>query len=105
MFDLKSMPIAELLALQKAIPAELEARQREEKQNLLNEFRARARSLGMSLEEVVGAPVGRRGRGAKVAAKYVHPQNPSLTWSGRGKRPGWVREWLNAGRSIEELAV
>ncbi len=107
MFDLKSMSLADLLALQKAIPAELEARQREEKLNLLSEFRERARSLGMSLEDVVGTPVGRRSRlsGARVAAKYAHPQNPSLTWSGRGKRPGWVHEWLNSGRSIDELAV
>jgi len=107
MFDLKSMSIADLLALQKAIPAEIEARQREERQNLLNEFRERARSLGMTLEEVVGAPIGRRSRasGSRSTTKYVHPQNPSLTWSGRGKRPGWVREWLDSGRSIDELAV
>lgn len=107
MIDLKSLSVAELLELQKAIPAELEARLRAERQNLLNEFRERARSLGISLEELVG--LGRRTRAntsasGKSAIKYVHPQDPTLTWSGRGKRPRWVHEWLESGRSLEELA-
>ena len=50
--DLKNMSVAELLDLQKAIPAELEARQKEERQKLLNEFRDKAKSLE-ALEDVV----------------------------------------------------
>lgn len=26
-----------------------------------------------------------------------------VTWSGRGQRPAWVRDWLDRGRSIKEI--
>ena len=40
-----------------------------------------------------------------MAAKYRNPDNPALTWSGRGKRPAWVNEALAAGKTLEDLAV
>jgi DNA-binding protein H-NS len=102
--DLKNMSVAELLDLQKAIPAELEVRQKEERQKLLNEFRDKAKALGISLEDLMGASKG-KGRVSKVAAKYIHPANAALTWTGRGKRPRWVSEWLDSGKSLDQLKV
>lgn len=100
--NLKNMSAAELLDLQKAIPAELEARQKEERQKLLNEFRDKAKSLGVSLEELVGGSKA-KGRVAKVAPKYIHPANPSMTWTGRGKRPRWITEWLESGKTLDQI--
>lgn len=101
--NLKNMSVAELLDLQKAIPAELEARQKEERQKLLNEFRDKAKALGISLEDLMGGAGKTKARGGKVPAKYVHPANPALTWTGRGKRPRWVTEWLESGKSMDQL--
>jgi len=102
--DLKSLSLAQLLDLQKAIPAELEARQKGERQKLLNEFREKAKAMGVSLEELMG--VGKvRARKSKAAAKYMHPANPGLAWSGRGKRPRWVNEWVSSGKSLDQLRV
>lgn len=100
--DLKKMSVVELLDLQKAIPAELDARQKEERQKLLNEFRDKAKALGVSLEDLVGGVKG-KARTAKVPAKYIHPANTSLTWTGRGKRPRWINEWLASGKTLEQL--
>jgi len=100
--NLKNMSVAELLDLQKAIPAELEARQKEERLKLLNEFRDKAKSLGISLEDLMGSPKT-KARVAKVAPKYIHPANASLTWTGRGKRPRWVNEWLESGKTLDQL--
>jgi len=102
--DLKNMSVAELLDLQKAIPAELEVRQKDERQKLLNEFRDKAKALGISLEDLMGASKG-KARVSKVAAKYIHPANAALTWTGRGKRPRWVSEWLDSGKSLDQLKV
>ncbi|MDO9227135.1 MAG: ParB/RepB/Spo0J family partition protein [Pseudomonadota bacterium] len=38
----------------------------------------------------------------KLPIKYAHPHNGML-WSGRGKKPRWVEEWLEAGNNLEEL--
>jgi DNA-binding protein H-NS len=102
--NLKDMSVADLLDLQRAIPAELEVRQREERQKLVAEFRDKAKSLGMSLEDLMGSTKVRT-RITKVAAKYVHPDNPSMAWTGRGKRPRWVSEWLDSGKTLEQLKV
>jgi DNA-binding protein H-NS len=100
--NLKNMSVAELLDLQKAIPAELEARQKEERQKLVSEFRDKAKALGINLEDLVGGGKA-KAKVAKVAPKYIHPANASLTWTGRGKRPRWVSEWLDSGKTLDQL--
>jgi DNA-binding protein H-NS len=106
--DLKNLSLAQLIDLQKAIPAEMKARQRGERQKLLNEFREKAKAMGISLEELMGIGKTRARRGkakTKVAAKYVHPANLGFSWSGRGKRPRWVNEWISSGKSLDQLRV
>jgi DNA-binding protein H-NS len=41
----------------------------------------------------------------KVYPKYQNPDDPSQTWSGRGKKPRWIGDRLAAGKSIEELLI
>jgi DNA-binding protein H-NS len=40
-----------------------------------------------------------------VLPKYFNPDQPSETWSGRGKRPRWVLAQLKAGRRIEDFKI
>lgn len=102
--DLKAMNVAELEALQGQIAEELEARRRDERQSLIEEFRSKAKALGISMEELMGARKG-KARAAKGAAKFAHPEDASLTWSGKGKRPRWLNEWLASGKSMDDLKV
>src|ERR1700712_2421536 len=41
----------------------------------------------------------------KVSPKYQNPDDPTQTWTGRGKKPLWISEMMTAGRSIEELRI
>ena len=34
---------------------------------------------------------------------YRHPEQPELTWSGRGRRPKWLNELLDAGVELDRL--
>lgn len=36
-------------------------------------------------------------------ATYQHPEDPNTTWSGRGRKPGWIIEWVESGKPVEEL--
>jgi DNA-binding protein H-NS len=36
---------------------------------------------------------------------YRHPDNPGMAWTGRGKPPRWVTEWIHDGKSLETLRV
>ncbi|POP81106.1 H-NS family nucleoid-associated regulatory protein [Pseudomonas savastanoi] len=42
-------------------------------------------------------------RPPKGVARYRDPANPFNTWGGRGKRPDWLRKYLDQGRSLSEF--
>ena len=54
-----------------------------------------------SLEDMLAAQPAKQ----KAEPKYRHPENPELTWSGRGRRPQWINEALDSGRTLEDLAA
>lgn len=59
-----------------------------------------AKAHGFNLADLAGTKV------RKVAPqKYAHPENPSLTWSGRGRKPKWVAEALDQGKQLDDLLI
>ena len=38
-------------------------------------------------------------------AKYRDPDNPFHTWTGVGKRPKWLRAYLDQGRRLDEFLI
>jgi DNA-binding protein H-NS len=100
--DLSKLSLEELQSLARDIEIEVVSRREADRDRVLNQMRELAGSLGMTLEEVVR---GEKGKGVPVPVKYRNPDNPVLTWSGRGKRPAWVNEALASGKSLEDLAA
>jgi DNA-binding protein H-NS len=100
--DLSKLSIEELQGLARDIETEVVSRREADRERVLNQMRELAASLGMSLEDVLRQE---KGKGGTVAAKYRNPENPALTWSGRGKRPGWVNEALASGKTLDDLAA
>lgn len=37
--------------------------------------------------------------------KFRHPENPSIGWSGAGRKPQWVLDWIGKGGTLEQLAA
>jgi DNA-binding protein H-NS len=64
---------------------------------------ALARDLGYSLAELVGTAM--KTTRVPATAKYRHPENPALTWSGRGRKPQWFVEALAAGTPAGDLEI
>lgn len=60
-----------------------------------------ARKHGYSLSELMGGKPAK----AKSAAKYRNPAEASQTWSGRGRQPGWIKEGLAKGKSLDDFAI
>ena len=41
-----------------------------------------------------------------AVVRYRHPDHPTTsTWSGRGRQPKWVREWIEGGKALDDLLV
>ena len=63
---------------------------------------ARARELGYSLDDIAADSARLR---SKLPAKYRHPEDPTLTWTGKGRRPRWLHEALDTGMDLEAFSV
>lgn len=102
--DISTLSLAELKDLLNKIPAEIKRREKDEKARALKDIAALAAERGFSLEELMEGAVSKKEK-APVAVKYQHPKNPQLTWTGRGRQPKWVVEFLAAGGSLDQLAI
>ena len=100
---LHDLSLKELKQLQKEVEkaiASYEDRQKSEARAKLEE---QARAMGFTLAELVGVEVKKTR--APSQAKYAHPENPELTWSGRGRKPQWFNEAIASGKTAESLAI
>lgn len=62
------------------------------------------KDYGYTLEDLISP--SQRSKGAKKSEpRYRHPENASITWTGRGRKPGWVIAHLDDGGKIEDLAI
>jgi len=89
--------------MQKDVAKAISTYQDRQKAEARAKVEAFARDLGYSLAELVGTEV--KATRAPAAAKYRHPENPALTWSGRGRKPRWFLDALAAGNTAAELAI
>ncbi|WP_038485408.1 H-NS histone family protein [Collimonas arenae] len=105
--DLSNMSVAELRTLQDQVQQVIKVREKEEQAAARQKILEIAQGAGISLEELMSStPNVKSGVArAKVAVQYRHPNDTSLEWTGRGRQPKWVQEWVSAGKSMDELRV
>lgn len=73
---------------------------------LRDKITAMIKAEGYSVEDIFGSRGTRKGRRTgTVAPKYRNPADPSVTWSGRGKRPRWFNDALKAGKKEKDLLI
>jgi DNA-binding protein H-NS len=105
--NLSSMSVAELRALQEQITQEIKAKTQAELVKAREEILAIAQNAGISLKDLLDSQSNAKNRApkTKVAVRYRHPANGSLQWTGRGRQPKWVQEWVAAGKTLDDLRV
>lgn len=102
--DLSTLSLPELKQLAHDVPGEIKKREEQDRKMVLDELKVLAEARGFSLDQLVGKES--KTRVVKpVAVKYRHPDNADLTWTGRGRKPGWVEAWIGQGNQLEALAV
>ncbi|HLR17892.1 MAG TPA: H-NS histone family protein [Alcanivoracaceae bacterium] len=83
----------------------LKKRQQEAKEEAKRKIQKIAAEAGVTVEELYGIETSGRRTRRPAAVKFRHPDDPSLTWAGRGKRPLWLVAELEKGRKLEEFEV
>lgn len=100
--DLSNMSLGDLRNLQEQIKQEMKKREQQEVQKAREQILAIAQSVGVPLKELITTG---RGKSGSVAVRYRHPDNASQQWTGRGRQPKWVKEWVEGGKSLDKLRV
>lgn len=101
--DLSNLSVADLRALQDQVTKQLKVAAQQDIAKAREEIQAIALRAGISLHELLKGAVGKNG--GKVAVQYRNPGNAEQQWTGRGRQPMWVKEWLDAGKTLDALRV
>lgn len=99
--DLDAMQLSELRELRNKVERAINSYEERRKKEALAAVELAAREHGFNLAELTGVKVTRN----RIAAKYANPADAEQTWSGRGRKPRWVQEHLDSGRSLDDLAI
>lgn len=100
--DISNLSVAELEKLKGSIDSAIANRRDGELLGLRQAIDEMVEKAGFTLEEVMEArPTKKR----VIKPKYSNPGNPEQTWSGRGRKPGWVEEWVSAGRDLNDCLI
>ena len=107
--NLHSMSVDEMWQLHEEISRLLSIRLTSEKRQLEKRLEQLRRDKQVAapkpsggMGELARAP---RRKYPRVFPKYQNPQEPSETWSGRGKTPRWLVAALKTGHKLEEFAI
>ena len=97
------MSLKELKSLQKDLARAISTFEDRQKSDARSKLEIIAKEMGYSLADLIGVEV--KTTRAPAVAKYRHPENAALTWSGRGRKPQWFVAALTSGKSADDLAI
>jgi DNA-binding protein H-NS len=101
--DLKNMTLPDLIKLQRDVQDAIETFTERAKRDAIAKLEECAKELGFSLASLLGvyAPKAKK----PVIAKFAHPDDPTITWSGRGRKPAWFSQAVASGNTTESLSA
>ncbi len=103
--DLNGMSKTDLVKLQADVEKALANHEQKLKADAKKAAEDAARKYGFSLGELVGGGGGRERARKGGVPKYRNPANGNQTWSGRGRQPGWIKDGLAKGKSLNDFAI
>jgi DNA-binding protein H-NS len=104
MIELENLSLKELRQLQKDVEVAINDFQDRDKRRKLAEVEAFVRERGLNPADL-SLLIGKKTRKTVGVARYANPADPAQTWTGRGRKPGWVVAALAAGRSLDDFAI
>ena len=98
--NLEKLSLDELNDLKKQVELAIRGFEKRRKKEALLAAQKAAQEHGFSLEDILSEKTGSKG-----LPNSANPANPDQTWTGRGRQPGWVKDALGKGKSLDDLAI
>ncbi|WP_299739105.1 H-NS histone family protein [uncultured Roseobacter sp.] len=105
--DVSKLSAAELDKLAAQIEKRKETITQQNLHKALEDMQAVAVKHGVAFADVIKLYSGSRKnpKAVKGKPKYQNPENAKQTWTGKGRKPGWIVAGLDAGKSLEDFAI
>lgn len=95
--DLEAMTDEQLSDIRQRVEGEMRKREAKRRRETRKQIVELARREGIDLASLAGQ--------AGEQTKYRDPENQFNVWSGRGRKPDWVRKCLERGLKLDDLKV
>ena len=102
---LDRMSYAELKTIAPMVAMKITEREKAERDAVKAELKALAKSKGFEFDELFGSGAKPAKEKKTVPPKYRNPADATQTWTGRGRKPGWVVEALNSGGNLDDFLI
>lgn len=101
--NVDKLPLKDLVELEARVKKAIIVAKERERTETRAKLVEMAEQSGFSVAELFG--MSRGGKGGKVAVKYRNKDNPSETWTGRGRQPKWLSAALKKGAKLQDFAI
>lgn len=103
--EIEEMSLAELQEQLEAIQRRMAELKQEKIKEVKRQILDLAASIGETPASLFGLGQQSKPKRPKAPPKYRHPDDASLTWSGRGMAPRWLRALEEAGHDRAEYLI
>jgi DNA-binding protein H-NS len=100
--DLNALSLEDLKTLRKDVEKAIGSFEKRRLKDARTKLEAYAREIGVELNEVMDIKPGAK---SVNPPKYRHPKDPNMTWTGRGRKPKWIVEALERGKSLKSFEI
>ncbi len=109
MTDIENLSEHELKALMEQVDKAIKDKQANKRKEVIAQIKELAASINATAE-IIEADNKRqepklRRAAVKLAPKFRHPENPELTWTGRGIAPKWLQALVAQGHSKSDFKI
>lgn len=100
--DLEALNVDELMAITQSAQQLIVEKQHQRLYDAYEQFEEIAASCDTTIDEILKAGEQLE---KKRSIKYRNPKNSEETWTGRGRKPTWLVNALDQGKSLEDFAI
>lgn len=102
---IQDLGLKELRQLVEESKQRIEELEEDSRRKALEKMEKAAAAVGFTpMELLKHFGITRSGKKRKTVL-YRNPDNEEETWGGRGRKPAWVKAWLEGGKSLDDLKV
>ncbi|WP_122900373.1 H-NS histone family protein [Acinetobacter sp. B51(2017)] len=105
--DISNLSVEELKRLQAEAEVLIASKKDQAIEDAYNQIMTIADNVGLSIEQILefGAQKRKKSTRKAVEPRYRNKNNPSDTWTGRGKQPRWLVAELEKGAQLEDFLI